>query len=181
MAVNGVMSSGPSSAAPAANGTAGMKSEDFYKLLIAELRYQDPMQPMDNSKMVEQVAGIRNMEASTNMSTALQSVTRQQNFGTASNLIGKMITGKVSSSTGQEQTLQGVVTGVRFESNGSVILELDTGDALPLEGVVRVSDVQKPATTSNGTSGTSTSDTTSNTSGTADSSSNQNQKSQPQA
>lgn len=142
MAVDAVTSgTGVSSAAAAGQNASQMSSDDFYKLLIAELRYQDPMQPMDNAKMVEQVAGIRNIEASTSMTNALSSVTRQQNFGTASSLIGKKVTGQVKDASGTDQTVEGVVTGVRFESNGKVVLELDGKTALPLEAVVHVEGV----------------------------------------
>jgi flagellar basal-body rod modification protein FlgD len=153
MAVDSVTSgAGVSSSAATGQNAAQMSSDDFYKLLIAELRYQDPMQPMDNSKMVEQVAGIRNIEASTSMTNALSSVTRQQNFGTASSLIGKKVVGQVKDASGTDQSVEGVVTGVRFESNGSVVLELDNKTALPLEAVVHVEGVN--TTTSSASSST---------------------------
>ncbi len=145
MPVDAVTSMGGPSGKVSGKSAAQMTSEDFYKLLIAELRYQDPMEPMDNSKMVEQVAGIRNIEASTNMTSALSSVTRQQNFGTASSLIGKAVVGRVKDDAGNEQTIQGVVTGVRFETGGKVVLELDSGQAIPLETVVHVQDKPSPA------------------------------------
>ncbi len=144
MAVDAI-TSGTSSAGSAGKTSAQMGSEDFYKLLIAELRYQDPMQPMDNSKMVEQVAGIRQIEASANMSLALESVTRQQNFGTGANLIGKMVIGKLTDKNGNEQYVDGVVTAVRFEKNGKVILDLDSGSSLPLETVVEVRNLSAAA------------------------------------
>jgi flagellar basal-body rod modification protein FlgD len=123
--------------------TMGMTTDAFYKLLIAEMRYQDPMEPMDNSKMVEQVAGIRSIEASTSMTKTLETVTRQQNYATAAGLIGKQITGVVKDTAGNEYEISGLVTRVTFEPSGQVILELDDGAArLPLE---LVTQVQNPA------------------------------------
>ncbi len=142
MPVNGIDSTGTSSATTSGKSAASMNSTDFYKLLIAELRYQDPFQPMDNSKMVEQVANIRNIESSTSMTSALESVTRQQNFGTAASLIGKMVSGQVKDGDGKDQTVQGVVTSVRFEQNGNVVLDLDNGGSLPLTAVVTVQSAQ---------------------------------------
>ncbi len=139
MAVGGVGStSGVSSTATSGSSPSSMSSTDFYKLLIAELQYQDPFQPMDNSKMVEQVANIRNIESSTSMTNALASVTRQQNFGTAAGLIGKMVRGQVTDANGKDQTVEGTVRSVRFEKDGDVILDLDNGGSLPLTAVVAV-------------------------------------------
>lgn len=141
-AVNGTNGTSPttgtSSTASSGNSTSTMSATDFYKLLIAEMQYQDPTQPMDNSKIVEQVANIRNIESSTSMTAALQSVTRQQNFGTAAGLIGKLITGSVKDSAGNDQTVSGVVKGVRFESDGNAVLDLDNGSSLPLSAVTAV-------------------------------------------
>jgi flagellar basal-body rod modification protein FlgD len=144
MAVNGVTSTGTSSmsgssAAASADQSMGMSTDAFYKLLIAEMRYQDPMQPMDNSKMVEQVAGIRSIEASTTMTKTLQTVTKQQNYATAAGLIGKQVTGSVKDTAGKDQEISGVVTRVTFEANGQVVLELNDGtNKLPLEAVTKV-------------------------------------------
>jgi len=144
MAVNGVTSTGisstsGSSAAGSADKSMGMTTDAFYKLLIAEMRYQDPMEPMDNSKMVEQVAGIRSIEASTTMTKTLQTVTRQQNYATAAGLIGKQVTGVVKDTAGKDQEISGVVTRVTFEPSGQVVLELNDGaNRLPLEAVTKV-------------------------------------------
>jgi len=146
MAVNAVTSTGTSvtpgaSTATQGGNAMGMSTDDFYKLLIAELRYQDPMQPMDNSKMVDQVAGIRSIEASTTTTATLQAVARQQNYATAATLIGKVVTGTVTDATGKELQIKGVVTSVTFEKNGQVVLGLDDGaNKLPLEAVTNVAN-----------------------------------------
>lgn len=141
MAVDAVSStSGTSSTTASGKSASEMSSADFYKLLIAELQYQDPFEPMDNAKMVEQMASIRNMESSASLTKALESVTRQQNFGTASTMIGKAVTGEVTDSMGEKHEISGVVSRVHFESDGDVILELEGGTQLPLESVVLVQE-----------------------------------------
>ena len=126
-------------------GMADMSSEDFFSLLIAELKFQDPFKPMDNAQMLEQLASIRDMEMSTNLSQALQSVTKQQNYATAASLIGKHVVGTITNSVGEEQVIDGIVTGVRFEGNGQIVLELDTGRQLPLEAVVHIGSPDEAA------------------------------------
>ncbi len=146
MAVDGVTSTGASSGAAAASAdkTMGMSTNDFYKLLIAEMRYQDPMQPMDNAKMVEQVAGIRSIESSTAMTRTLATVTRQQNYATASSLIGKTVTGTLKDASGSDVQIKGVVTRVTFEAGGNVVLELDGGlNKIPLESVTNVENTSQ--------------------------------------
>ncbi len=153
MAVNAVTPTGTSSTVGAATATQGgnaigMSTDDFYKLLIAELRYQDPMQPMDNAKMVEQVAGIRSIEASTTTTETLQAVARQQNYATAATLIGKAVTGTVTDATGKDLQIKGVVTSVTFEKNGQVVLGLDNGaNKLPLEAVTNVESPEQAGQT----------------------------------
>lgn len=166
MAVDGVGATGSTSSVASASsgGASSMTPEDFYKILIAELQYQDPSQPMDNAQMVQQVANIQSIQASSTMTTALQSVTRQQNFGTAAAMIGKKVTGEVQDAGGDKQTVQGVVTSVTFESNGKAVLQLDTGTKLPLEAVVAVQNAPA-ASSSSGSSSTNNTNGTSSTNG----------------
>jgi len=116
-----------------------LKPEDFFKLLIAELQNQDPFEPMDNAKMVQQIASIREIELSSSLADALKSVTTQQRFAAAASLIGKYVVGEVTDASGQKVQIEGVVTSVRFEESGNIVLELDNGEQLPLDSVRQVS------------------------------------------
>jgi len=115
-----------------------MDSADFMKILIAQLQQQDPMNPMSNEAMVQQMATIRDMEMSYTLTETLQQMTSEQRFAGAAGLIGKYVEGVVTDAEGEETTLAGVVTGVRFTESGKAILELDTGNALPLEKLTQV-------------------------------------------
>jgi flagellar basal-body rod modification protein FlgD len=99
-----------------------LKVEDFLKLMIAELQNQDPLDPMDNSKLVEQINQIRSMQSSTQLTTTLDAVALGQNLSSASGMIGKQIKGL--SSTGSE--VSGRVDRVAVQ-NGSPLLYV--GDA----------------------------------------------------
>jgi len=115
-----------------------MTSQDFMKILIAQLRQQDPMNPMSNEAMIQQMATIRDMEMSYTLTEALNKMTSEQRFAGAAGLIGKYVVGTVEDADGEEITLEGVVTGVRFTSTGKAVLELDTGESLPLEKLTEV-------------------------------------------
>ena len=60
----------------------------FIKMLVAELQNQDPMNPMSNSEMLQQVSQIRSIQSNDNLSTTLQSVLLGQNLATAGYMMG---------------------------------------------------------------------------------------------
>lgn len=91
-AVNGVL--GQSGAQ--ASGRSAFEKLDlqtFTKLLVTELTNQDPLSPMDNAQIMEQLSQIRSIEASTQLTTTLEAVLLGQNVATASGLLGRTITG----------------------------------------------------------------------------------------
>jgi flagellar hook assembly protein FlgD len=67
--------------------------DDFIKMLVAELQNQDPMSPMDNSQLLQQVSQIKAIQSNDQLTTTLQSVLLGQNVATAGNLIGQTVTG----------------------------------------------------------------------------------------
>src|SRR6266702_4499406 len=53
------------SAAPAVtNQTANFNVQDFMKILLTQLAYQDPMKPMDNQQFMSQIAQFTTLEQS---------------------------------------------------------------------------------------------------------------------
>jgi len=67
--------------------------DDFLKLLLVELQYQDPTAPMDTEKILTQTSQLATLEASANTTKALEelaaSLKTSQNFNTVA-AIGKM-------------------------------------------------------------------------------------------
>ena len=84
-----------SSAAQASNNDAysSLNLDTFMKLLVTEMQNQDPLEPMNNQEIVQQVSQIRSIEASQQLTTTLQAVLLGQNVATASSLLGRMIAG----------------------------------------------------------------------------------------
>lgn len=104
----------------------------FLKLLIAELQHQDPMEPMKNSEILQQVSQIRAIESNTRLTSTLESVTLGQNLSTASNLLGKTVRATVPTEKEDETVdISGKVERVTIEDGkprihlGEKILRLD--------------------------------------------------------
>ncbi len=100
--------------------------DQFLNLLIAELQNQDPLNPMDNSEMLQQISQIRDIGATNALTETLASVMLGQNIATGSGLIGKHITALNTSS----QNVEGVVDRVTVQANdddGSKHVQLHVG------------------------------------------------------
>ncbi|MBQ9359942.1 MAG: hypothetical protein IJT96_02765 [Lachnospiraceae bacterium] len=92
-------------------GNNDLDKQAFLKLLVAQMKYQDPMQPTENTEYVSQLAQFSSLEAMNNVS---QSVDLQR----ATGLIGKVVTASISDS----------VTGVATEKTGSVQFVSQSGN-----------------------------------------------------
>ena len=118
-----------------ANTFAELGSEDFLQLLITQITNQDPLEPMGNAELLEQLSLVRELEVSTTLTDTLQRLAGQDRFSSAPSLIGKF----VSSSPGADGLVQsGVVLGVRFTDDGRPLLQLSDGTELPIERVLTV-------------------------------------------
>jgi flagellar basal-body rod modification protein FlgD len=76
-----------------------MGEQDFLKLLIAQLKDQDPLAPQDNTQFVSQLAQFSSLQAAMGTNTRLDTIT-SQNQGQANtqvvSLVGKLATVKGS-------------------------------------------------------------------------------------
>jgi glucosamine--fructose-6-phosphate aminotransferase (isomerizing) len=58
-------------------------------------------------------------------------------------MIGKYVRGQVQDADGNTFEKEGVVSGVRFNAKGEALLELDTGDMLPLTALTQVANTME--------------------------------------
>lgn len=119
---------------------AAIGSAEFFKLIITDLLNQDPLNPTDNQKLLEQISLIRDIEMRTEVTTSLRSLIEQQRFGSAATLLGQYVEGDESAGFAK-----GVVAGVRFDETGSPILMLDSGVEMPLSNLLTVTSLERLA------------------------------------
>src|SRR5262245_61486161 len=92
----------------------------FLKLLINEMQNQDPLNPMDNSEMLNQINQIREIGSTDKLTSTLDSVLLGQNITSSTNLIGQ----DIKAVSDDNQSVSGTVTRVSIE-DGKPKLELD--------------------------------------------------------
>jgi flagellar basal-body rod modification protein FlgD len=118
--------SSTSSATPA---TQSLDYNDFLTLLMAEMKNQDPTQPMDPSQMVSQLASVSEVGQTVQINNTLSSMLTATSLSQAEQLIGQNI-------TSSDGTISGQVTSVNVNSSGSTAL-LANGAEIPLsDGII---------------------------------------------
>jgi flagellar basal-body rod modification protein FlgD len=129
---NANATSGASSAASASGTTQTLGYDQFLTLLVAEMKYQDPTQPMDPTQTVSQLASFSSVEQAVKTNATLTSILNANLLTQASSYIGKT----VSSSDG---SISGVVASVRTSSSGATAT-LANGATISLDSGVTVSE-----------------------------------------
>ena len=96
--------------APAAAPKQSMDSAMFMKLLVAQLRNQDPSSPMSTNDMMAQQTQMASLEQLTNMST-----TSGEQFALTMRMAAMNVVGKSVSYTGSDgSVVSGTATGASF-------------------------------------------------------------------
>lgn len=131
----------------ASGGTNGLSINDFYKLLSAQLRYQDADNPMDTSEMMAQMVQTQMIQAITDMSAINLEMYAINTISYASSMVGKTVTmAEVDEDgrfTGEKTT--GIVTGILMGNNPTLFID---GKEYTLSQVMTVGDVPDSATDS---------------------------------
>jgi flagellar basal-body rod modification protein FlgD len=117
----------PATGTTAASNTLG--KDTFLKLLVAQLKYQDPSKPADSTQFLAQTAQFSMLEKLDDVATGQKDLLNAQLMLGASNLVGRTVT--YTDAAGMEAT--GVVTSATI-SGSSPTLKVGNTD-VPLSSV----------------------------------------------
>lgn len=107
--------------------------QDFLTLLVTQLRNQDPLNPLDNETFVAQLAQFSTVSGITEMNGslgALKALAGSEARAAAPQWVGR----EVATADGAG----GAVASVGFAADGTLVLNLASGESLPLAAVSSV-------------------------------------------
>jgi flagellar basal-body rod modification protein FlgD len=83
-------------------------SEQFMNLFLAQMKHQDPMEPMSNTEMMTQMSQLATLEATNSLRSNFSDMLRLQQMENASSLVGREVV-----FSGEEGVEQDTVEAVR--------------------------------------------------------------------
>ncbi len=129
---NGVYSESQTNVAAAS----GYTSDDFMKMLLAQLSNQNPLEPMDDTEMMSQFTQLNSLQELQSIGSAITQVSADSRMSYAANLIGKQVT--VQTADGVID--QGPVTAFVLSEDGLLIEINENG--YTLEDIVLVEEAE---------------------------------------
>jgi flagellar basal-body rod modification protein FlgD len=102
--------------------------ESFLKLLVAEMKNQDPTKPMESTDFIAQLATFSQVEQTVQSNSKLDRILQSSALSQAGSLIGR----EVTSSDGKTS---GVVTEVKVKSDGLVAVLQGGGEVKVEDGI----------------------------------------------
>lgn len=102
-------------------GSNNLGKDDFLKLLITQLKYQDPLKPTEDKEFIAQMAQFSSLEQITNLNKGITDLLNSQTYNTivgqAVSLIGKNIeaTNPEKDENGNQMLpISGIVSGMKI-------------------------------------------------------------------
>ena len=105
--------------------------QSFLKLLVAEMKNQDPTSPMESTDYVAQLATFSQVEQSVQINNRLDQILQASVLSQAGSIIGRTV-------TTADGEISGTVAEVRMFSDG-IIAVLEGGEEVPILPGVRIS------------------------------------------
>lgn len=138
MAVDSIGAAGAAASTTPLQAT-GISQQDFFRILVTQLSFQDPLKPIDNQAFIAQIAQFTSLEQSRQTNDSIASLLTVQSATQAIGLIGRTV--EVATNTGS--TVVGTVTTLTFVQ-GRPLLTVRAADGTVLTeiGLEQVSVVR---------------------------------------
>lgn len=145
MAVDAVGAAGTATTSNTVTGSQSSKDaksatlnyDSFLRLLIAQMKNQDPTDPVDASEQMSQLASFSIVEQSIKTNSHLESLIRETSLSQAASLIGKTV-------TSADGMTSGVVKSVEINSDGLTAV-LENGKEVVIESGITISATSQSA------------------------------------
>ena len=118
--------------------SATLNYESFLKLLVAQMKNQDPTEPMDASQQMAQLATFSQVEQTIKTNKNLESLLQRTSLQEANSVIGRTV-------TSEDGKITGVVKEVTLYNDG-IVATLDSGKTLVIGPGVKVSETKTTET-----------------------------------
>ena len=115
------------------SSSSGMDKDAFLQLLVAQMRYQDPLEPTSNTEFISQYAQFSQVEQ-------LQNMAGSMDLQRASSLVGQHVRVKTTNSSGDTNYEEGKVDYVAYE-NGKAYLSIG-GSMYSIDDLDTVADME---------------------------------------
>lgn len=112
--------------------------DEFLNLLITELQNQDPLNPTDNSDMLNQIGQIREIGSNDKLTSTLTDLAAGQELSNASTMIGKRVTALDNTAANVEGVVERVSVQTDPEDPSIRKVSVHIGDA-----VVDISNIRE--------------------------------------
>lgn len=111
--------------------TGELDKDQFLNLLVTQLKYQDPLNPVNDKEFIGQMAQFSSLEQMQNLNSTFSS-------SNAFAMIGKTVTATIESASGEKNELTGTVSNVKI-SGGKTMLVVN-GKEVSVNSVRDVSE-----------------------------------------
>lgn len=103
--------------------SSSINQEDLFKILLAQLQYQDPLEPIDNQEFIAQLAQFTNLEQTRSINDKVEQLLLTQSVNQSVSILGRTIQAEL-----EAVTEVGQVTAVSFQE-GTPRLTIQTADS----------------------------------------------------
>lgn len=119
----------------ATNRFGELSSDEFMRIMFTELSNQDPLDPQDSQKLLNQISFLRSIESNVQLVQQLEQLVQQNQLASAGMLVGKTV-------RGQDEGFNAVTGRVQSVSveDGTVYLNLESGERMPFDRLEEISD-----------------------------------------